>query len=62
MFRTTGCGVTATCTMLVKHWGQIASVSIGSEGDILIPLCRLEAPDAPTGLFAISERHPDKLS
>src|SRR5262245_8297809 len=34
MFRTTGCGVTATCTMLVLHRGQIASLSIASEANI----------------------------
>jgi hypothetical protein len=34
MFRTTGWGVTATCTMLVLHRGQIASLSIASEANI----------------------------
>lgn len=28
MVRTTGWGVTATCTITVRHWGQCAVVSI----------------------------------
>ena len=30
MLRTTGCGVTATCTIPVRHCGQIASVATTS--------------------------------
>ena len=34
MLRTTGWGVTATCTMLDRHFGQTASVSTTSERDM----------------------------
>jgi hypothetical protein len=34
MLRTTGWGVTATWTMPVRHFGQIASESTALEGDM----------------------------
>jgi hypothetical protein len=56
MFRTTGCGVTATCTMLVRHCGHTASVSIAIE-DMRFPFSSSEA----FGAAILGSTYLDKL-
>src|SRR4029079_9310472 len=42
MLRTTGCGVTATCTIPVRHCGQLASVATRSGREMEDPRWLLE--------------------